>query len=219
MTEYLFADYNTPFLIAFSFVAVIMVLEIGSLLIGAGLSQIIDNLFDATDVGIGMDADADVDVDMNDNFISKYIAWIKVENVPLLILAVVYAASFSIIGYVGQSMLVRFTENPAPTWLAGIVASLGAIPIYKVISEFLGSKVFKEETSALSEKTFVGQIVEINTGTAKKGLPAEGKYKDQFGQLHYFMVEPENEEEQLEQGTKVQLTGYEQSIFKAIKVD
>lgn len=94
-----------------------------------------------------------------------------------------------------------------------------AIPVYKMISEFLGAKIFKEVTTALSEKTFVGEIIEINTGTAKKGLPAEGKYKDQFGQLHYFMVEPENDTEQFEQGTKVQLTGYDQSIFKAIKID
>lgn len=70
MIDYLLADYNTPFLIAFSFVAAVMVLEVGSLLIGAGLSQIIDNLFDATDVGIGADSDADVEI--NDNFISKY---------------------------------------------------------------------------------------------------------------------------------------------------
>jgi hypothetical protein len=217
MIDYLLADYNTPFLIAFSFVAAVMVLEVGSLLIGAGLSQIIDNLFDATDVGIGADSDADVEI--NDNFISKYIAWIKVKNVPLLILAVVYAASFSIIGYVGQSMLVRTIDNPAPTWVATMVAFVGAIPVYKMISEFLGAKMFKEVTTALSEKTFVGEIIEINTGTAKKGLPAEGKYKDQFGQLHYFMVEPENDTEQFEQGTKVQLTGYDQSIFKAIKID
>lgn len=83
---------------------------------------------------------------------SPNIAWIKVKNVPLLILAVVYAASFSIIGYVGQSMLVRTIDNPAPTWAATIVAFVGAIPVYKMISEFLGAKIFKEVTTLFLKK-------------------------------------------------------------------
>jgi hypothetical protein len=49
------------------------------------------------------------------------------------------------------------------------------------------------------------------------GLPAEGKYKDQFGQLHYFMVEPDNATDQFYQGDMVKLIKYENKIFKAIK--
>jgi hypothetical protein len=42
------------------------------LLIGAGFSQIIDNLFDATDVGIGDFSDGEIEI--QGNFISKYVA-------------------------------------------------------------------------------------------------------------------------------------------------
>lgn len=217
MIEYLLAPHNTPFFYAFSFVVLVMILEAASLLMGAGLSQIIDNLFDATDVGIGDVGDVDVDVDIQDNFITKYVAWIKVKNVPLLILAVVYMGSFSTIGYLGQNFSVRFFGNPVETWIAAIIALVLAFPLYRVISKFLGQKLFKEETTAISERTFVGKVVEINTGTARVGLPAEGKYRDQYGQLHYFMVEPENESDEFEQGSMVELTNYENSIFKAIK--
>jgi len=217
MIDYLFAPYNTPFLYAFGFVLIIMVLEVASLLMGAGLSQIVDNLFDATDVGIGDAGEIDVDVEIQDNFITKYIAWIKVKNVPLLILCVVFMASFSTVGYVGQSAATRFLGDPIQTWIAVIVSFLISIPLYRSISKFLGQKIFKEETTAISEKTFVGKVIEINTGTARTGLPAEGKYKDKYGQLHYLMVEPEDESDVFEQGSYVKLTKLENSIFKAVK--
>ena len=215
MIEYLLAPHNTPFFYAFCFVALVLFLEVASLLIGAGFSQIIDNLFDATDVGIGDFSDGEIEI--QGNFISKYVAWIKVNNVPLLILCVVYMGTFSTIGYIGQNFALRILGNPIEIWIASIIAGILALPLYKVIAQFLADKLFKEETSAISEKTFVGKIIEINTGVARVGLPAEGKYKDQFGQLHYFMVEPDNTKDQFYQGDMVKLIKYENKIFKAIK--
>ena len=215
MIEYLLAPHNAPFFYAFCFVALVLFLEVASLLIGAGFSQIIDNLFDATDVGIGDFSDGEIEI--QGNFISKYVAWIKVNNVPLLILCVVYMGTFSTIGYIGQNFALRILGNPIEIWIASIIAGILALPLYKVIAQFLADKLFKEETSAISEKTFVGKIIEINTGVARVGLPAEGKYKDQFGQLHYFMVEPDNTTDQFYQGDMVKLIKYENKIFKAIK--
>ncbi len=219
MFEYLLEPYNTPFLYAFYFMLGIMALEVISLVAGLGLSEIVDNLFDATDVGLEMDADFDGDVEIEGNFISKYISWIKVKNVPMLILLIVFLAAFSITGFIGQSILSRFFDFTLPLWAAVPAAMVIGFPAYKSVSKILGEKLFKEETSALSEKTFVGQIAEINIGTAKSGFPAEAKYKDQFGQLHYFMVEPEEEEEEFVQGTKVKLTKRDASSFKAVKIN
>jgi hypothetical protein len=125
--------------------------------------------------------------------------------------------TFSTIGYIGQNFALRILGNPIEIWIASIIAGILALPLYKVIAQFLADKLFKEETSAISEKTFVGKIIEINTGVARVGLPAEGKYKDQFGQLHYFMVEPDNATDQFYQGDMVKLIKYENKIFKAIK--
>lgn len=221
MADYLLAPYNTPFFYSLMFLLVILGLELISLLMGAGLSEIIDNVFDATDVGIGdidADVDMDSDVEMENSFLSRYIAWIKVKNVPMLILLIVFLGCFSIVGYVGQNVLVRVGINPLATWLAGIIAVVVAFPLYKIVSGYLGRSLFKEETSALSEKTFVGEIIEINSGVARKGLPAEGKFKDRYGQLHYFLVEPEETEDEFEPGTKVKLISKDENTFKAIKV-
>ena len=219
MFEYLLEPYNTPFLYAFYFMLGIMGLEIISLVAGLGLSEIIDNLFDATDVGLEIDANVEGEIEVQGSFLSKYIAWIKVKNVPMLILVIVFLASFSITGFIGQSVLSRFFSFTLPLWLAVPTAMIVGFPGYKIVSKLLGEKLFKEETSALSEKTFIGEIAEINIGTAKVGFPAEAKYKDQFGQLHYFMVEPEEEEGEFVQGTKVKLTKRDNSSFKAVKIN
>ena len=219
MFEYLFEPYNTPFLYAFLFMLGIMGLEIISLVAGLGLSEIVDNLFDATDVGLEMETDIDGDAEIEGNFISKYISWIKVKNVPMLILLIVFLAAFSITGFIGQSVLSRFLDFTLPLWAAVPAAMIIGFPAYKRVSKILGEKLFKEETSALSEKTFIGEIAEINTGTAKLGFPAEAKFKDQFGQLHYFMVEPEEDDEEFEQGTRVKLTQLDSRSFKAIKIN
>lgn len=219
MFEYLLEPYNTPFLYAFYFMLGIMGLEIISLIAGLGLSEIIDNLFDATDVGLEIDTDVDGNVEVQGSFISKYISWIKVKNVPMLILVIVFLASFSITGFIGQSILNRFLDFTLPLWAAVPTAMIVGFPAYKSVSKLLGEKLFREETSALSEKSFIGETAEINVGTAKPGFPAEAKYKDQFGQLHYFMVEPEEEEDEFVQGTKVKLTKRDSSSFKAVKIN
>lgn len=219
MFEYLLEPYNTPFLYAFYFMLGIMGLEIISLIAGLGLSEIIDNLFDATDVGLEIDTDVDGNVEVQGSFISKYISWIKVKNVPMLILVIVFLASFSITGFIGQSILNRFLDFTLPLWAAVPTAMIVGFPAYKSVSKLLGEKLFREETSALSEKSFIGETAEINVGTAKPGFPAEAKYKDQFGQLHYFMVEPEEEEGEFVQGTKVKLTKRDSSSFKAVKIN
>lgn len=218
MLEYLSEPYNTPFLYAFYFMLGILSLELISLLAGLGLSEMIDNLFDATDVGLEVDADVEGDMELENSFLSKYIAWIKVKNVPMLILVIVFLGCFSIIGFLTQSLLIRIFEFTLPTWAASITSAVIGFPLYKMISKFLGERLFREETSAISEGTFVGQIAEINVGTARAGFPAEAKIRDRFGQLHYFMVEPEETEDFFEQGTKVELIRKEDNTFKAIKL-
>ena len=165
MIEYLFEPYNTPFLYAFLFMLGILGLELISLLAGLGLSEMIDNLFDATDVGL--EADADSDVEFENSFLSKYIAWIKVKNVPMLILVILFLASFAITGFLTQSILSRFFGFTLSSLFSVPIAIFVGLPAYRWSAKVLGEKLFKEETSAISENTFIGLIAEINTGTAR----------------------------------------------------
>jgi hypothetical protein len=213
MIEYLLEPYNAPFFYAFAVLLVILGLELFSLVLGFGFSQFIDNIFDGGD--IALETDIDSDVEFENGFISKYIAWIKVKNVPVLILLIIFLATFSITGFALQSLSNKFLEFTLPL-IAAIPASiLICLPLYRWVAKTLGTKLFKEETTALFESSFVGEEVEIVIGTSRPGFPAEAKFKDVYGQLHYIMVEPEDSETEFKQGTKVVLTEKKGSTFKA----
>ena len=213
MLEYLFEPYNTPFFYSFSVLLVILGLELLSLILGLGFSQFIDNIFDGGD--IALEADVDSDVEFENGFVSKYIAWVKVKDVPVLILLIIFLGSFSIIGFSLQSILNQFLEFTLPLIIAVPLSIVLCMPLYLWVSKKLGTKLFKEETSALLESSFVGKVAEIVVGTSRLGYPAEAKLKDIYGQLHYIMVEPEDDEIEFKQGTKVVLTEKKGLIFSA----
>jgi hypothetical protein len=75
----------------------------------------------------------------------------------------------------------------------------------------------KDETSSISNNDLIGHIAIITLGKAIKGSPAEAKVKDQSGQVHYFMVEPENENDIFMQGEKVLISSQNEKLFFAIK--
>ena len=204
MEEYLFQSYNTPFLYALYFLAFILAIEIISLVIGIGISEL-----------ISLDSDVDVDLEIEHGFFGKFVSFIKVDNVPILILLIIYMATFSIFGFLSQSLSVQYfgyTFN-----LSLVVGSVAVIafPIYKMIAKMMADKLFREETTAISEAEFLGRIATISTGTAKIGLPAEARFVDQHGQQHFVMVEPEDENVEFGPETEIELLRKEDYFYKA----
>ena len=61
----------------------------------------------------------------------------------------------------------------------------------------------------------IGRTALIILGQAKINFPAQAKVKDQFGQMHYVMVEPE-QDETFQQGQSVILTQRTKIGFQAI---
>jgi hypothetical protein len=74
----------------------------------------------------------------------------------------------------------------------------------------------KDETDAVSEQSFIGRVAVITLGNASHGSPAEAKLKDQHGQMHYVMVEPDLPNEAFSQGTAVILVRQKGAHFTAI---
>jgi hypothetical protein len=212
MTEFILEPFNLPFLVAILILITLLVIELISMAMGAGLSGILDNQFDA-------DMDMDGDMPANQSFFSFYLSWMRVKQVPLLILLVLYLGIFAICGYLLQKMFVVWFGFPLPHWVSVPSAFLIGYPFYLFFGNLLGEHLFKDESSAVYESSFVGKLAEITVGTAKQGNPAEAKLIDEFGQLHYLMVEPEKENVQFKTGEKVKLTQKGEINFKAIKTE
>lgn len=49
----------------------------------------------------------------------------------------------------------------------------------------------RDETTALAEDEFIGNMAIVTGHCAVAGTPCEGKFTDKFGQTHYLLLEPE----------------------------
>ena len=234
MFKFVLSDGNLPFAVALGLMFAIAALEGTMTLMGAGLSQAIDALlpeslgevdldaeFDASHELSGQGADfGDVDAGGADigseSALSKFLGWLRVGQVPVLILFVAFLTVFGLAGLILQSLVQGITGTLLPASIASVPAFMAAVPSVRVIGSGLARLIPKDETSAVASKSFVGRIAVITLGTARSGQPAEAKLKDTHGQTHYVMVEPHNADEAFEAGTHVLLVEQSGSRFRVV---
>lgn len=142
-----------------------------------------------------------------------------VSSTPSSIFVVVVSSSFFIGGFVTQWASYAATGRFLSGWIAifpalvfTLLAANGAGRIFKKFK-------IKEETSAVHSDSFVGKTAFIVGGTARRGLPAQGKLVDEHGQVHYFLVEPAREDEVLPDGLEVVLILKDGPKFFAIPAE
>jgi hypothetical protein len=221
MLEFFLAPSNTPFVIALTIMMAITIIEIISASLGMGLSEMVDSFLPEFDTDIDIDADADVDIDVagaggpGDSLV-KLLAWFRVGEVPVIMLFIVFLTGFGLSGLIIQFLLVTILNTTVPATLAAIPAMLCSIFVVRVCGGILGKYLPKDETYAVSEESFPGMVATLTLGTAKKGKPAEAKLKDEHGQTHYILVEPDNEEECFSQGDKTIIVSKNGAIYKII---
>ncbi len=234
---FLFDSANLPFMIALGLMVSIGLLEGVTTLLGFGLSSFIDSMFPDVDfdvdVDVGVDADVDVDVggggpgggnvdglDLHQvgspNALSRLLGWFHVGRVPILVLLVIFLFSFSIAGLAVQAVFESILGHLLPGLLATLPALALALPSVHFSGGVLARIIPKDETDAVSERTFVGRVGRITLGSARRGQPAQAKLRDVHGRTHYVMVEPDNEGVTLESGTDVVIVRRAGAVFYAI---
>ncbi|MFP4164628.1 MAG: YqiJ family protein [Chitinispirillaceae bacterium] len=224
MIELFLSTENLPFSIALTMMIGIGILEGVSAVIGFGFSQILENLLpeisapnvDLPDVYI----DPEVQIDSGEelktpSLLSRLIGWVKIREVPILVVLIVFLTSFSLSGFILQMIVRQLTSTFLPWYIAVWPAFLVTLPIVRGSSLLLAKCVIRDETSAVSTSSFIGKIATITLGTARKGLPAQAKLKDKYGQVHYVMVEPDDGNV-FERSSEVLLVKKVGSVFKAI---
>jgi hypothetical protein len=213
MINFLLASQNMPFTVALAVMLIIAFLEGASTLLGAGIFSFIDSLLPELDI----DADlASPDFESSGLF-SKLLSWLRIGEVPAIMLLVIFLTAFGLIGLGLQSFVHRTLGSLLPGSFASIPAVLLGFPIVRLCGGILGKLMPKDETEAVAEASFIGRIAVVILGNASPGNPAEAKLKDKFGQTHYVMVEPDESDERFEKGTQVVLISQQGAVFKAIR--
>jgi hypothetical protein len=206
-----------PFVVALGLMFVIGMLEGLSTLMGMGLSGFLDGMIPEFDVDADFDADVDGDGHIPDaGVFSKVLGWMHVGRVPILILFVVFLTFFGLGGLFVQAVSRGLLGGPLPTLVAMIPAIFTALVSVRATGGLLGKLMPNDETDAVSSHSFIGRVATLGAATATEGNPAQAKLKDQHGQTHYLLVEPDVSGAVLESGSEVVLVRQAGARFFAI---
>lgn len=223
MLDFLLQPENLVFGVALALMLGIAILEGVMTVLGAGLSGLLDNLLPE---GVQADLDLDIDGDIDGaevldaaspSALSKLLGWLCVGRVPVLVLLVAFLLSFGLVGFALQKVVFAVSGALLPGWIVWLPALAAALPPTRWIGRAVARIVPSDETSAVSVDSFVGRTAVVTLGTAKQGQPAQARLKDQHGQSHYVMVEPDNTQDEFTTGSRVLLVRRVNSTFLAIE--
>jgi len=211
-----FASDAVPFTIALGLMLAIGLLELLSTLTGLGVSTALDKVVGA----LHLDTDVHGDVHIGDahhvGALSQVLGWLHVGKVPILILFVIFLTWFGLLGLALQALVLRITGAMLPAALAVFPAFLGALPGVRVAGGLLSRVLPRDETDAVSRSSFIGRIATLGQARATTGNPAQAKLRDQHGQAHYVLVEPDNAGDALDPGSDVLIVRQGGAVYFAI---
>jgi hypothetical protein len=179
-----------PFLLSGLLLIALTLIELAAQLIGMGGAAALDAWILGEN---GMD------------IADSWLGWLHVGKVPILVLLIIFLTFFSLSG-AGLLLLAKalFGLIP-PAWLAGGLAALIALPGVRTAGGVLGRLIPRDETSAVSLDSLVGQVATVISGTARVNYPAQARVRNPAGQQFYVHVEPDDPAQTLATGDAVLL--------------
>ena len=202
-----FASETVPFAVAIGLTLAIAVIELAGLVFGAQPSAVVDSALPDFDADIG---------DMELGPLSQTLSWLSFGKLPALVVLILITSSFGLTGFAVQEALrqtIGFALNP---WIASIPAAFGAAFVTRHLGLAIARIMPKEETDAVSTKAFVGRVATVFRGVAGPGSPAEAKLTDIHGKTHYLLIEPDEGEAAMPEGSEVVIIRQEGPVYRAI---
>lgn len=148
--------------------------------------------------------------------IDSPLGWLHLGKVPLLVLFILFLAGFAVAGYVIQATAQGLTGYLLPAWLASLPALLAGISTLSAVGALIARILPGDETTAVSEQSFVGRPAVVTAGVARQGVAAEAKLRDAHGRSHYVRVEPDIEGETFGEGASILLVSKIGARFRCI---
>jgi hypothetical protein len=143
--------------------------------------------------------------DHPDGFAGGALGWLHFGKVPLLALLVIFLMTFAIAGFIAQFTARSVFGTYMPMPVAVTVAFLAGVAGVRFLGGALSKFIPRDETNAVSDASLIGRVATIVIGTARVGMPAEARVKDEHGASHYIMVEPEETGQTFTAGASVLL--------------
>lgn len=145
------------------------------------------------------------------------LGWLHVGKVPILVLLILFLLGFAISGYVIQILCSSIFGIYIPALIATIPATFIGISTVRGLGGLLAMIIPKDESSAVSEQTLIGRAGIVMKGTARQGLAAQVKIRDQHGYYHYLMMEPDEAGIEFEEGSEVLIVKKQGATYRGIR--
>lgn len=222
MSAYFLATGSAPFTVALLVMFGLFLFELLALLKGLGINEAVDSFVidnidlpdtDFGDLSTGLEGSSAPD---GGSMIGRLLAWLYVGKVPVLMVLVIFLTIFGLGGLMIQSGLRQTLGFALPSLIAVPAMLLISLPVVRWGAGGIARILPKDQTSAVSTASFIGKTAVIVGGNARNGIPAQARLVDRFRTTHYVMVEPDNDNEVLEQGSSVLLVRQINGRFSAI---
>ena len=193
-----------PFTIAALILVGLVAIEILAMMVGMSFS---------TSVGHHVSHGADHGHD-DVGPLDAWMSWLNKGGVPLLILLMIWLASFAIAGFVIQGVAGAIVA-PLPTLVASLCAFAAALPVTRTLSRWTGRIFPGDETAAVHQADFIGLTGTVTLGPLDQGKPGRVRVKDRHGNIHSLRAKAAGDHV-IPQGAIVLLVDGSDGLFQAI---
>lgn len=218
MTDFIAMNANWPFSAALFIMLLLALLEVVGMIMGAGLSDLFDSILPDMDVDVDVDMDSHVETG-HSSVLGSLFAWLRIGEIPSVISLVILLLVFGLLGLTLQAALIKITGSAMSPMAASLIVLPASIPLLRLFSGWVARVIPQDETESVSSDTFVGRTATVIIGDAEHNSPAQAKLVDEFGKTHYIMVEPDQDNPMLKQGSDVILLEKMPSTFIATPRD
>lgn len=201
---------NLVFSISICLLFLFAFLELTLLLLGGGTQGVLDQILPTNLTS------PEVEIDTEAGWLVQALDWLYLGRIPLLIWFIIFLTIFGLFGFFLQSLAHLLTGNFWSAWILAPASLFLCMPLVRWTAKIVSRILPQDETTAIFSEELVGRTAIIILGIAKPQSPAQAKVKDQFGQIHYVLVEPE-QNEFFKQGQHVILTQKTKIGFQAIR--
>ncbi|CCD92886.1 conserved membrane hypothetical protein [Bradyrhizobium sp. ORS 375] len=191
-----------PFAVAAVMIVLVGGVEIGSMLIGLSVSELLGQTVD-----LGHDG--------NSTSIGQVLSWINVGGVPLMICILLGLGIFSITGFLIQDV-ARLLALPLPASAAGVLAAVATVPMLRSSTRYAARLIPQDESYAVGLSDLVGRTGEVAVGPLDGGLPGRVRVKDVHGNWHTVTASAAPGSPPLPVGASVLLVDRKDGRFLAI---
>jgi len=201
VTDILLAPDVRPFAIAAAIMVTLGGIELLTMIVGFSISELIGKDF-------ALEAESH-------SAIGGLFLWINAGRLPLLILMILALGLFAIAGFLLQA-IAHGIGSGVPVTLAALAAAAFSLPAIRVTSRGIARIIPRDETYAVDQADFVGQVAEVSIGPLDQGLPGRVRLKDVFGNWHSLVARASPDSAPLPVGASVLLVDRDAKSFIAI---